>query len=61
MGTLPAEMPTLQFGSILEFNSFPLIFLITAFLGSCYGDIVGCGGFLKSQVVIDFSLVEVKL
>lgn len=41
---------------------FNLLLLINCYIRYTNGnDVLGCGGFLKSHVQIDFSKVEVKL
>ena len=49
--------------SKMQFSS-PVLFLIVLFVGEVDRlsgeDIIGCGGFIKSEVEINFSLIEVR-
>ncbi|KAK6618013.1 hypothetical protein RUM44_002455 [Polyplax serrata] len=54
-------MATPMLGYSVEFSLFVVISVLSFLVGKSAQDIVGCGGFLKSSVAIDFSKVEIKL
>lgn len=54
-------MAAIKVIKLIKVKLFTFLLILLSLAEKSSQDIVGCGGFLKSQVPIDFSKVDVKL